>query len=136
MACRAGVTALHDRPSYRPSDADTRCRSGLAVSSPDCGVTGPRFESHREPVSSLPALGPWEPPPSRTGPLASLQLIFAKVKAASWGPLNKKKNPGALGTCPVCPWVKTALPRTTVFIANATLICSLGHGLRTFTAVL
>ena len=25
------------------------------------------------------------------------------------GPLKKKKNPGALGTCPVCPLVKTAL---------------------------
>ena len=26
-------------------------------------------------------------------------------------------------------------PRTVVFIARATVICSLGHGLRTFTAV-
>jgi len=25
------------------------------------------------------------------------------------GPLKKKKNPGALGTCPMCPLVKTAL---------------------------
>ena len=28
---------------------------------------------------------------------------------ASWGPLKKKQNPGASGTCPVCPLVKTAL---------------------------
>jgi len=27
---------------------------------------------------------------------------------ASWGP-SERKNPGALGTCPVCPLVKTAL---------------------------
>jgi len=25
------------------------------------------------------------------------------------GPSKRKKNPGALGTCPVCPLVKTAL---------------------------
>jgi len=25
------------------------------------------------------------------------------------GPAKRKKNPGALGTCPVCPLVKTAL---------------------------
>ena len=29
---------------------------------------------------------------------------------ASWGPSKRKKNPGALGTCPGCPLVKTALP--------------------------
>jgi len=28
---------------------------------------------------------------------------------AGWWPLKKKKNPGALGMCPVCPLVKTAL---------------------------
>ena len=27
--------------------------------------------------------------------------------------LKKKRNPGALGTCPVCPLVKTALNRAT-----------------------
>ena len=28
------------------------------------------------------------------------------------GPSKRKKNPGALGTCPVCPSVKTALPNS------------------------
>ena len=32
----------------------------------------------------------------------------------SWESLKKKKNPGALGTCPVCPLVKTALQRVNV----------------------
>ena len=34
---------------------------------------------------------------------------------ASWRPLKKKKNPGALGTCPVRPLVKTALWMQWVF---------------------
>jgi len=77
-------------------------------------------------VPSVPALGPWAPP-SPTGPLVrkylpgfpnTLDLCEGnKIKlvlksyftTASWGSLEKKKNPGALGTCPVCPLVKTAL---------------------------
>ena len=31
------------------------------------------------------------------------------LTTASWGPSKRKKNPGALGTCPVWPLVKTAL---------------------------
>ena len=76
------------------------------------------------PVASLPALGPWAPPAER-GPslesiyrasltvdlcggnkISSLKKIFYYSQL---GPLKKKKNPGALDTCPVCPLVKTAL---------------------------
>ena len=78
----------------------------------------------RAAIASLPALVPWAPP-SRTGPLARKYLpgfpyswsgnkIISLKKfyftTASWGP-PKRKKPGALGTCPVCPLVKTALTR-------------------------
>ena len=35
--------------SHRPTrrDATMRCHSGLVVSASDCGVRGPRFDSHR-----------------------------------------------------------------------------------------
>jgi len=39
---------------------------------------------------------------------------------ASWGPLKNKKNPGALGTSPMCPLVKTALGDGTVLVALLT----------------
>ena len=38
-------------------------------------------------------------------------ISFKNFTTTSWGPLKKKKNPGALGTCSVCPLVKTALLR-------------------------
>ena len=37
------------------------------------------------------------------------------------GALKKKKNPGALGTCLVCPLVKTALVSTTAHGQNTEL---------------
>ena len=75
-------------------------------------------------VASLPALGPWAP--TERGPsLESIYRVFLTVdlcegnKIISFkkiispqpvrGPSKRKKNPGALGTCPVCPLVKTAL---------------------------
>ena len=38
--------------------------------------------------------------------IISLKNYFT---TASWGPSKRKKNQGALGTCPVCPLDKTAL---------------------------
>jgi len=63
-------------------------------------------------VPSLPALGPWEPPAERGPSLESIYRVSLTVyfSTASWRHLKKKKNPGALGTCPVCLLVKTALP--------------------------
>ena len=77
------------------------------------------------PVPSLPALGPRAPPAER-GPslksiyrvsltadlcegnnIISLKRIISPQPVA--GPQKRKKNPGALGNCPVCPLVKTAL---------------------------
>ena len=66
------------------------------------------------------------PPPTERGPsLESIYRVFLTVdlcegnKIISFkkiispqpvrGPSKRKKNPGALGTCPVCPLVKTAL---------------------------
>ena len=79
-----------------------------------------------QPVASLPASGPWAPP-NRTGPalesiyrvsltvdlcrgnITSLKKLFhhSQLRAP-----QKEKNPGALGTCPVCPLVNTALGTT------------------------
>jgi len=72
-------------------------------------------------VAPLPALGPWAPP-SGTGPsLESIYRVSLTVDLcegnniislfhhSQLGPLKKKKNPVALGTCPVCPLVKKAL---------------------------
>jgi len=42
--------------------------------------------------------------------IISFKIIFHHSQL---GLLKKKKNPGALGTCPVCPLVKTALRRQT-----------------------
>ena len=36
-------------------------------------------------------------------------VVCLERGAASWGPLKKENNPGALGTCPVCPLDKMAL---------------------------
>ena len=73
-------------------------------------------------VASLPALGPWA---AERGP--SLESIYRVSLTADLcegnkiisvtklfhrnelGALQKEKNPGALGTCPVCPLDKTAL---------------------------
>jgi len=77
-------------------------------------------------VASLPALVPWAPPPAQRGPsLESIYRVsitvdlcegnkiisFKKFISAQpvGGPSKRKKNLWALGTCPVCPLVKTAL---------------------------
>ena len=79
---------------------------------------------HCNPVASLPALGLWAPPAKRGISLESIYRVSLTVDlcegnkiislkkiftTASFGRLKKKKNPGALGTCLVCPLVKTAL---------------------------
>ena len=146
------------------------------------------FAQETRAVPSLPALGPWSPPPNRTGPLArkylpgfpyswslrrlrqkissiyctvicyypsaaqeqpftaSLLYITKTVKLTRYallvfvrscssinnkiislkklfhhsqlGALKKKKNPGALGTCPVCPLIKTALNQSVYVVRN------------------
>ena len=85
-------------------------------------------------VASLLVLGPWAPPAERGPSLESIYRVsrtvdlcegnkiisFKKLfhhsqlgalqKEKKSGALQKeKKNQGALGTCPVCPLVKTAL---------------------------
>ena len=40
---------------------------------------------------------------------SSINNKIISLKKIYWGPLKKKKNPGALGTCPMCPLVKTDL---------------------------
>jgi len=76
-------------------------------------------------VASLPALGLWPPPPAEWGPLlesiyqVSLtvdlcngnEIISFKqfISPQPVGGPSKRKKSGALGTCPVCPLVKTAL---------------------------
>jgi len=75
-------------------------------------------------VASLPALGPWAPPAERGPSLESIYRVSLTVdlcegnktislkKFISPQPVGgpqKEKNPGALGSCPVCPLVKTAL---------------------------
>jgi len=46
------------------------------------------------------------------------------------GPSKRKKNPGALGTCPVCPLVKTALTACRLLLARiASIARSAGCGL-------
>jgi len=47
---------------------------------------------------------------------------------ASWGPLKKKKNPGALGTCRVCPLVKTALTSLSPDVYRHTFVPWSGGG--------
>jgi len=76
------------------------------------------------PVASLLALGPWAPQPNGALSLESIYRVSLTVdlcegnKIISFkklfhhsqlGPLKKTQNPGALGTYPVCPLVKTAL---------------------------
>jgi len=66
---------------------------------------------------------PWATPAERGPSLESIYRVSLTVDLcegnkisfkklfhhSQLGPLKKKKNPGALGTCPVCPLVKTAL---------------------------
>ena len=79
------------------------------------------------PVASLPTLGPWAPPAERGPSLESIYRVSLTVdlcegnKIISFKNLfhhsqsgapqkeNKSGGPGHLGTCPVCPLVKTAL---------------------------
>ena len=75
-----------------------------------------------EPVPSLPALGPWAPPAERGLSLECIHRVSIAVDLCEGNkivkkkfspepdgdPSKRKKNPGALATCPVCPLVKTA----------------------------
>ena len=80
----------------------------------------------RDAVASLHALGLWAPPAERGPSLESIYRVSLKVdlcegnkiislkKIISPQPVgghSKEIKSGALGTCPVCPLVKTALPR-------------------------
>jgi len=80
--------------------------------------------SDGQPVASLPALGPWAPPGEQSPSLESVYRVsltvdlckgnkiisFKKlVHHSQLGALQKEKKSGCLGTCPVCPLVKTAL---------------------------
>jgi len=88
------------------------------------------------PVASFPALGAWAPPAER-GPsleityrgslcegnkIISLKKLFHPT--ANWGPIKKKKKSRALGTCSVCPLVKTALHQPSGETGGATLFRS------------
>jgi len=95
------------------------------------GARGSERSAVLDSVASLPALGPWAPPAERGPSLESIYRVSLTVdlcqgnKIISFkqfilplpvgGPSKRKKNPGALGTCPVCPLVKTALPRLPCF---------------------
>jgi len=71
-------------------------------------------------------MGPWAAPAERGPSPESIYPVSLTVNLcegykiisfkkifhhSQLGPLKKKKNPEALGTCPVCPLVKTALSR-------------------------
>ena len=74
----------------------------------------------------------WTPPPADRGPsLESIYWVSLTVdlcegnKILSFkkfispqpvGGLQKEKNPGALGTCPVCPLVKTGLHQFCIYV--------------------
>jgi len=102
-------------------------------------------------IASLPALGPWAPPADRGDP--SLECIyrvsltvdlsegnkiiifFNYFTTASWGPSKRKTNPGALGTCQVCPLVKTALGATALYGTRGTRpICVVKKAYRNIAA--
>jgi len=88
------------------------------------------------PVASLPALGAWAPPAERVPSLESTYRVslcegnkiisFKKFISPQpiGGPSKRKKNPGALGTCSVCPFVKTALHQPSGETGGATLFRS------------
>ena len=81
-------------------------------------------------VACLPALRPWAPPAERGPSLESIYRVSLIVDLCEGnkiislkkiispqpvgGPSKRKKNPGALGTCPVCPLVKMALTQLLV----------------------
>ena len=50
--------------------------------------------------------------------IISLKKLFHHSQLGA--PQKQKKNPGALGTCPMCPLVKTALGDGTVLVALLT----------------
>ena len=88
------------------------------------------------PVASFPALGAWAPPAERVPSLESTYRVslcegnkiisFKKFISPQpiGGPSKRKKNPGALGTCSVCPLVKTALHQPSAETGGATLFRS------------
>ena len=93
-------------------------------SGPGAVPLAPPLGAHPLAVASLPALGPWTPPAERGPSLESIYRVsltldlcegnkiisFKKLfHHSQLGALQKEKHPGALGTCPVCPFVKTAL---------------------------
>jgi len=101
--------------------------AGLAVEGRILSQTDGQTDGQMEAVASLPpfTLGPWAPPAERGPSLESIYRVSLTVdlcegnKIISFykfispqpvGGPQKEKNPGALmGTCPVCPLVKTAL---------------------------
>jgi len=92
--------------------------------------TSPSRNHHWGPVASLPALEPWAPPAERGPSLESIYRVSLIVdlcegnKIISFkkftsqqpvgGPSKRKKNPGALGTCPMCPLVEDTCQVPTV----------------------
>jgi len=97
-------------------------------------------------IASLPALGPGHPPAERGTSLESIHRVSLTVdlcegnKIISFkkfispqpvGARRKEKKSGALGTCPVCPLVKTALPTYQTIIQSCTSAVSLHRRLRT-----
>ena len=90
-------------------------------------------------VASLPALGPWATAAERGPSLESIYRVSLTAdlcegnKVISFKNLfhrsqlrapRKEKNPGALGTCPVCPLVKTALSGRRVDVGGRALIAN------------
>jgi len=103
-------------------------------------------------IASLPALGPGHPhPPAERGPslesiyrvsltvdLCEGNKIISLKKFISPQPVGaprKEKKSGALGTCPVCPLVKTALPTYQTIIQSCTSAVSLHRRLRTLRSL-
>ena len=80
-----------------------------------------KWQSYRlQAVASVPGLGPWAPPAKRGPSLESIYRVSLTVDLCEGnkiitflpqpvGGLSKRKKSGALGTCPVCPLVKTAM---------------------------
>ena len=103
------VTPCANAPYYLPSDYETKLVSW-------------RLDKHAAAVASLPALKPWAPLAERGPSLESIYRVSLTVdlcdgnKVIQFGAPQKEKNPGALGTCPVWPLVKTALRGSNQFV--------------------
>ena len=102
------------------------CESGESMAKDEVACRCREKSGGRETgaVAFLPALGPWAPPAKRGPSLESIYRVSLTVdlcegnKIISFkkftspqpvGAPQKEKKSGALGTCPVCPLVKTAL---------------------------